>query len=59
VDIPPKKGTGTGLYIPQAVIVPVSKPFSGGISTEEGFKNRQYTFWTEQHQNTFHPCKIS
>jgi len=37
VDIPPKKGTETGLYISKAVIVPISKPFFGGISTEEGF----------------------
>jgi hypothetical protein len=37
VDIPLKKGSEINLYIPIAAIVPVSIPFSGGYSTEEGF----------------------
>jgi hypothetical protein len=42
VDIPPKKGTETGLYTPKGMMVPFSGPFLSGISTEEG--NKKYIY---------------
>ena len=44
MDIPPKKALETGLYTSIGVIVPFSEHFSGGYSTEEGFKNSTMPF---------------
>ena len=44
VDIPPKKGLEIGTITALEIYRPVSVPFFGGISTEEGFLKSTMAF---------------